>query len=85
MLTPAEEMGLSGLRLASRVRKAFQRISEPALIELMERIRDPSLRRHLVYLRDGKAEIIRVMPCPVTVLPEQLVYIHYVSQTILNA
>ena len=85
MLTPAEEMGLSGLRLASRVRKAFQQISEPALIELMERIRDQSLRRHLVYLRDGEAEIIRIMPCPVTVLPEQLAYIHYVSQTILNA
>jgi hypothetical protein len=85
MLTPAEEMGLSGLRLASRVRKAFQKISEPDLIELMTRISDQSLRRHLVYLRDGQAEIIRVMPCPITVLPEQLSYIHYVSQTILNA
>jgi hypothetical protein len=85
MLTPAEEMGLSGLRLASRVRKAFQSISEPALIELMQRIRDQSYRRHLIYLRDGQPDVIRVLPCPITVLPEQLAYIHYVSQTILSA
>jgi hypothetical protein len=85
MLTPAEEIGLSGLRLASRVRKAFQKISEPDLVRLMERIRNESYRRHLIYLRDGEPEAIRVLPCPVTVLPDQLAYVHYVSQTILGA
>jgi len=29
MLTPAEELGLSGLSLASRVRTAFGKIPEP--------------------------------------------------------
>src|SRR5207253_735178 len=50
-----------------------------------ERIRDEAFRRHLVYLRDGEIDTIRVMPCPVTVLPDQLAYIHYVSLTIHNA
>src|SRR5262249_6534806 len=79
------EMGLSGLRLASRVRKAFHKIPESELIELMQRIREQSYRRHLIYLRDGEPDVIRVMPCPITVLPDQLAYIHYISQIILNA
>jgi hypothetical protein len=85
MLTPAEEMGLSGLSLASRVRKAFFNIPEPELVALMQAIREESFRRHLIYLRDGQPDTIHVMPCPLTVLPEQLAYIHYVSLTILNA
>jgi hypothetical protein len=85
MLTPAEELGLSGLSLASQVRKAFHQIPEPTLVQLMQRIRDESYRRHLIYLRDGQPEAVRVMPCPITVLPDQLSYLHYVSLTILNA
>jgi hypothetical protein len=85
VLTPAEEMGLSGLSLASRVRKAFFKIPEVALIELMQRIRDESFRRHLVYLRDGEPDTVHVMPCPLTMLPDQLAYIHFVTLTIQNA
>lgn len=85
MLTPAEELGLSGLSLASRVRKAFYQIPERDLIALIDRIRQECHRRHLIYLRDGDWETIRVLPCPITVLPEQLSYIHYVSLTVHNA
>src|SRR5262249_9006808 len=85
MLTPAEEMGLSGLSLASRVRRAFYKIPEPALLEMMQRIRDQSFRRHLIYLRDGELDTIPVMPCPLTALPDQLSYIHFVALTIQNA
>jgi hypothetical protein len=85
VLTPIEELGLSGLSLASRVRKAFYQIPEPRLREMMERIREESLRRHLIYLRDGEKETIRILPCPGTVLPDQLAYIHYVSLTIQTA
>lgn len=85
MLTPAEELGLSGLSLASRVRKAFHNIPEATVIELIGRIREEALRRHLIYLRDGQPEAIHVMPCPITVLPDQLAYIHHVSLTIHNA
>src|SRR5262249_20753118 len=83
MLTPAEELGLSGHSLAGRVRKAFYRIPEARLVELLRQLRAESFRRHLIYLRDGQPDAVRVLPCPVTVLPEQLAYIHYVSLTIL--
>jgi hypothetical protein len=85
MLTPAEELGLSGLSLASRVRKTFYTIPEPELAELIRRIHDEAFRRHLIYLRDGEVDTIRVLACPVTVLPDQLTYIHYVTLTIHNA
>ncbi len=85
MLTPAEELGLSGLSLASRVRKAFYRIPETQLIEIIQQIREEAFRRHLIYLREGELDTIRVLPCPITVLPDQLAYIHFVSVTIQNA
>jgi hypothetical protein len=85
MLTPAEELGLSGLSLASRVRKAFYTLPEPTVIDLIQRIREESFRRHLIYLRDGEPDAIRVLPCPITVLPDQLAYVHFVSLTIHNA
>jgi hypothetical protein len=85
MLTPAEELGLSGLGLASRVRKAFFQIPEERLIALAEQIRADAQLRYLCYLREGQVELCHVMPLPVTVLPEQLSYIHYVSQTVTNA
>jgi hypothetical protein len=85
MLTPAEELGLRGLSLASRVRKAFYQVPEPDLVALIQSIRAEAFRRHLIYLRDGEWDTIRVLPCPITVLPDQLAYIHYVSLTVLNA
>jgi hypothetical protein len=85
MLTPAEELGLSGLSLASRVRRAFYKIPPDEIVRLAERIRDESTRRHLIYLRDGKLETVHVLPCPLTAMPDQLAYIHYVTQTVHNA
>ncbi len=85
MLTPAEELGLSGLSLAGRVREAFSKLPESAVVELVRRMRDEALRRHLIYLRDGTPDAIHVLPCPLTVLPDQVAYIHFVSLTILNA
>lgn len=85
MLTPAEELGLSGASLANRVRQAFYRFPERKLKQLIEQLRSESERRHLFYLRDGEFETIRVFPRPVTVLPDQVTYIHFVTLTILNA
>ncbi len=85
MLTPAEELGLSGMALASRVRKAFYKIPEEQVVTVIQRIREEAVRRELVYLREGEEDAIRVLPCPITVLPDQLAYIHFVSLTILNA
>src|SRR5207245_10636808 len=85
LLTPAEEMGLSGLNLAARVRKAFDKIPEETVVRLLQRIREESTRRHLIYLRDGQTDTIRVLPLPLTVLPDQLGYLHAVSLTVQNA
>ena len=85
MLTPAEELGLSGHSLAGRVRKAFYKIPEKELLELIDRVREEAFRRHLIYLRDGELDTIHVLPCPVTVLPDQVAYIHFVTLTIQNA
>jgi hypothetical protein len=85
MLTPAEELGLSGLNLAARVRRAFYRIPEAEVAELIRRVREESTRRHLIYLRDGQLETIRVLPLPVTALPDQIAYAHSVSLTVQNA
>jgi hypothetical protein len=85
MLTPAEELGLSGMSLAGRVRKAFHGIPEEKLLELIRRIREESFRRHLIYLRDGEVETINVLACPLTVLPDQLAYVHSVSLTVHRA
>jgi hypothetical protein len=52
MLTPAEELGLSGLGLTTRVRGAFARIPKPQLVECPQRIRAEAFRRHLIYRRD---------------------------------
>jgi hypothetical protein len=85
MLTPAEEMGLSGLNLATHVRKAFYKIPEETVVSLIQRIHEESTRRHLIYLRDGQLDTIRVLPLPLTVLPDQLAYFHFVCLTVQNA
>jgi hypothetical protein len=84
-LTPAEELGLSGLVMAARVRKAFEGIDAYDLRRLIDRLDAEASRRHLFYLRDGRNETIRILPCPLTVLPDQLAYVHTTSLTILNA
>lgn len=85
MLTLAEEIGLGGYQLASRVRKAFLSLPEGDVAALMQQVRDESARRHLVYLRDGQAEVVGLFPVPLTALPDQVSYLHYVTQTVQNA
>ena len=84
MYTPAEEIGLSGQRLAARVQNAIDSIPSEEMVELIRAIRREAEERHLVYQRDGVNEIIRLLPCPITLRPDQLGYTHYVSQTLLN-
>src|SRR5262245_28194233 len=85
MLTPAEEMGLGGMYLAGRVLKAFHTLDEQALGTLGQRIREESLRRHIVYLREGVVETIRLLPCPLPMLSDQLAYLHNVLLTMHGA
>jgi hypothetical protein len=85
MLTPAEEQGLAGMAVASRARKALYQMPEADLAALLGRIDAEALRRRVVYLRDGRPEPIRILPCPVAVLPDQRAYIRYISLTLLGA
>lgn len=84
MYSPAEEVGLLGMRLATRVQNAFDRIPRAAAVDLMLAIREAAEAGHLAYQRDGVTEIIRLLPVPLTLRPDQLGYTHYVSQTIIN-
>jgi hypothetical protein len=85
MLTPAEELGLSGLAVASRVNHALYGLGDAGLIQLMEELRRGALSRHLIYFHEGVMDPIRVLPTPITVLPNQLSYIHHVTLTVQNA
>lgn len=85
MLTPAEELGLSGHSLDGRLRKIFYSLSPAELTELEDRVMEAAVRRHLIYLHEARPEPIHIFLRPLAVLPEQLAYLHYVSLTILNA
>jgi hypothetical protein len=85
MLTPAEEQGLSGLALASRVYHALYRLSETELASLIEQLHEGARDRHLIYLHEGAMEAIRVLPCPITILPEQYTYVRQVTLALQNA
>jgi hypothetical protein len=85
MLTPAEEHGLAGLALASRVQHALYRLAPGELAGVIERLRAGALADHVVYLHEGDIEPIRILPAPITILPDQLAYVHHVTLTVQNA
>jgi hypothetical protein len=85
LLTLAEEVGLSGFLLASRVRRTFLHLPPADALELLDEVRAESERRHLVYLRGGQRDVIPLFPCPITALPDQLSYLHFVTLTLQNA
>ena len=85
MHSPAEEVGLLGQRLATRVQNALDGIPRPELAELLREIHRTATDRHLAYQHDGVTETITLLPCPLTMRQDQLGYTHYVSQIVLNA
>ena len=60
-------------------------LPETEQVRLIGAVNQEAGRRHLVYLRDGQQDSIVVFPWPVTALPDQLAYIHFVSLTVQNA
>jgi hypothetical protein len=85
LLTPAEERGLGGLSLDSRVRQVFYAIPPETIADLDRRMTEEAFKRSLIYLRDGQTEAIRVFLRPTGIMPDQLAYLHFVSLTIVNA
>jgi hypothetical protein len=49
------------------------------------RIRDGSVARNLDYFHDGIRETIRVLPCPIAMLAEEVAYLHHVTRTLHRA
>ena len=82
---PAELNGLRGARLAARVRQALYRTPPAALADAFRRMREGGTARHLDYFSDGVVQTIRVFPCPVTILPDEVEYVHRVVRTIHDA
>jgi len=72
--SPAETSGLRGARLAARVRQALYHLPAAELAAAHERMRQGAIERHMDYFHDGRVETIRVLPCPITLLPEQVAY-----------
>ncbi len=80
--SPAETSGLRGARLAARVRQALYHLPAAELAAAHERMRQGAIERHMDYFHDGRVETIRVLPCPITLLPEQIAYLHSVTRTL---
>jgi hypothetical protein len=83
--TPVETLGLEGTRLAARVRQALYHVPAVELARAHARIRDGSVARNLDYFHDGVRETIRVLPCPIAMLPEEIAYLHRVTRTLHGA
>jgi hypothetical protein len=79
-----QDVGLMGLRLATRVQHALDQIPQDEMIELIHAMQREATSRHLAYQRDGVTETIRLLPCPLTLRTDQLGYTHYISTTLLN-
>lgn len=84
-MTTADEHGLRGVSLDSRLRHLFFSIPSDKLKALAQQVTDESTRRELVYFRDGRQETINVMLRPAGIFSEQMNYFHYVSLTLVGA
>jgi hypothetical protein len=81
----AETQGLHGPRLAARVRQALYHVPAAELARAYERMRAGSVERHLDYFYEGRVETIRVLPCPIAMLPAEFDYLHQVTRTLHQA
>ena len=85
MLTPAEELGLSGATLDARVRRAANHIPDAELAHVARRLADDARANDLVYEHKDVSEPVRVMLRPLLVMPEQMTYLHQVCTRIMGA
>src|SRR5712692_7317481 len=84
-MTTADEHGLRGASLDSRLRQVFFAMPAEKLTALAKQVAEEATRRELVYFRDGVQETINVMLRPAGIFAEQLNYFHYVALTLVAA
>src|SRR5262249_15900921 len=82
---PAEVTGLRGAGLAARVRQALYHVPTNDLARAYHQMRNGAIARHMDYFMDGVVQTIRIFPCPVTLLPDQIKYIQRVVRTLHDA
>ncbi len=84
-LHPADERGLKGLSLDSRVRQLFYSLPPERIRELAAVVPVEARNHKLIYTRDGQEETINILLRPLAVMPDQAAYFHVVSLAIVNA
>jgi hypothetical protein len=62
------------------VRQALYHLPAAELAAAHERMRQAAAERHMDYFHEGRVEPIRVLTCPITLLPEQIAYLHSVTR-----
>jgi hypothetical protein len=85
VLTPVEETGLAGARLAARIQYAMHRLPEAELGALLVEIERRARAERLVYLRDDTEDTVRVLATPIAALPDQLAYVRAVTLALHGA
>ena len=85
MHTPAEEVGLASRRVGARLRAALLAVTPERMRDLLHGIQEDARAAMLLYLEDGRAREVRVLPAPLTLLPEQLRYLHAAALTLHEA
>jgi hypothetical protein len=85
VLTAADERGLKGLSLDSRLRRAFFDLPASMIWELAEAVPVEARKHQLTYWRDGQEEVINLLLRPTGILAEQMNYFHTISITLLEA
>jgi hypothetical protein len=84
-LSPAEAAGLAGMRLAAHVRQALYRIPTARLAQVHRQMQRKAAERRVAYFREGEMDTIRILPCPIAVLPDEVEYLHFVCRTLQGA
>jgi hypothetical protein len=85
MHTPAEEIGLANRRLGARLQAALLAVPPERMQETLEAIGEDARRAMLLYLHEGRATEVTILPAPLTVLPAQLGYLHAAALTLHEA
>jgi hypothetical protein len=85
MQTPAEQLGMENGRVGERLRAALLEVRPERLREVVHGIEEDARAGQLVYLHSGRAEEVRVLPAPLTVLPGQFQYVHVAALTLHEA
>jgi len=85
MQTPAEELGLVSRRIGARLRSALLGVNPERMRDLLHRIDEDARAATLIYLHEGRAEEVSILPAPLTVLPEQVAYLHATALALHDA